>query len=76
MIQASHENQSQSWQNNLSAAVARTMWSLPGKGLGEGRQHGSSPVTDGLLGPDGVICSRDPVCLELELSLHLGCTSQ
>ena len=53
-----------------------TMWSLPGKGLGEGRQHGSSPVTDGLLGPDGVICSRDPVCLELELSLHLGCTSQ
>ena len=53
-----------------------TMWPLPGKGLGEGRQHGSSPVMDGLLDPDDVICSRDPACLELELSLHLRRTSQ
>ena len=53
-----------------------TMWPLPGKGLGEGRQHGSSPVMDGLPDPNDAIFSRDPACLELEFSLHLKCKSQ
>lgn len=71
----SQANQSQFWKKSLSAGAAEDhvapACKEPGRMKPTWRQHRG----DVLLDPDDIICSRDPACLELELSPHFQCTS-
>lgn len=71
----SQANQSQFWKKSLSAGAAEDhvapACKEPGRMKPAWRQHRD----DVLLDPDDIICSRDPACLELELSPHFQCTS-
>lgn len=66
---------SQFWKKSLSAGAAEDhvapACKEPGRMKPTWRQHRD----DVLLDPDDIICSRDPACLELELSPHFQCTS-